>query len=42
MSINNKYQRGCGEKGTSIKPGIQTGTANMENTMEFLLKKKQK
>ena len=34
-SKNNKCWQGCGQKGTSLLVGRQTGTAAVENNMEF-------
>ena len=39
-SANNKYWRGCGEKGTLILlVGMQTSTTTMENSVKIPLKK---
>ena len=39
-STNNKYWRGCGEKGTLLPllVGMQTSTATVENSVEIPLK----
>ena len=34
-STNNKRWRGCGERGTSVFVGMQTGAATVENSMKF-------